>query len=313
MVWKRILVAGAFAGLAALLLMPAFLLHSGDARQSTPGEPAPVLSPEQVEAQRAAWTASFKLIYALEPGQAVKLIKQPYPACRAVVQENPQTPMLLHWSPESQAQVRGTFSREEGYYLEQLLEHALHVPMSEMAGDRQYRLLSVPGDFIFREGAAPEQVIADLVAIFREQTGMPLVIEFREVELETYVLRGTWKYKPIPGAAAYAAKHGDDPKPQVHLYAFATDGDRWDPYNWLEGRNNLALALASRFQTPVVMEAAGVPALTVYNHDERETGYAIPEIHDPPRTLAQVTEQTGLTWAREKRRHRRLVVDLEGH
>lgn len=301
---KNMLLASLFAALAAILLLPAFLLRVPNLPRRTSDAASPEDAPFDPEAAREA----FQIVYSLGDHQAVRYIPPPYSTCRSVVQPDPDIAMLVRWSPEQGARAVGTFTRREGYYLEQLLEEFLHVPMSEMAGDRQDRLLSLPGDFIVRENASRDDILADIAFIFRQYTGIALTIGFRDIDQETYVLRGTWSYHPIPGVEHYAAKHNNDPNPQIHIYAYTTEADRWDPYDWLEGRNNLALALSSRFHMPVDIEATGIPALTVYNHDEREAGHDVPGLHEPTRILPHIAEQTGLTWRREVRRHRRLVV-----
>jgi DNA-directed RNA polymerase specialized sigma24 family protein len=171
-------------------------------------------------------------------------------------------------------------------------------------------MLSVGGDFVTRKGAPLARIAPQLEKILRRECGLDVRLTLTEEEREVYVVGGAFKLTPR------AWRKADE----VDLYADeAVLGKQFDRSHevtpvdgvesrWRVVRPPLLVQHVGEFLNVRMVwdrELPAGPRFHVYQH-ERSPGTATPEQwaadHDPTRVLANLTEQTGLTFTRARRK-----------
>jgi RNA polymerase sigma factor (sigma-70 family) len=308
---------------AAAVLIPATVMVIKLAAQGSPSAPATVAAPTSPPAAAADPIDEFDRIYRLEPGQALALIAPPFPDCRAAgyqyinhSQMNGQdslgshTPsfMKISWSEGTGGIIRAASWGSDNYRpVLATLTSCLELPVFAIEGDQKVLMSALPGDLILRKGASDEQIRAALEKLVSQKLGADVSLTFQMVDRPTYVLRGTWDYKPIVNPDAPPAPNPG--VPMVYLYAASTfDPKAPQEANGSNSGSALANVLQEWIQKPVLVEAQDLPPMFSYGCMGTRNPLLMLTTHDPAPILAHLAEQTGLHATLESRPMRILKV-----
>jgi hypothetical protein len=262
------------------------------------------------EAQRVdpALLADVRELYALPAGQEVRCVPPPFPAARLRfyeadnpeqarrIPEGPQT-MYLRWEGD-RLQVWGLRFGTPGPTFRDLMEMMVHVYPQEVEGDAELLQKNFSGDFVFRTAANPEKVAEGLAGIFRTQFQIPVRAAFRRVERTVTVARGRFAFKPLPD------------RQQIQIYG----RELTDPNRGGGGSGTLAECLGwvgMFIDRRIVDETQDPPAADIsWHYNERlASDRERTENRNPEGVLRHFTEQTGITFAEEKRPVRVLFLE----
>jgi RNA polymerase sigma factor (sigma-70 family) len=197
-------------------------------------------------------------------------------------------------------------------------EHPLFSAKEEVIDSAAVRgVLSVGGDFVTRKGAPQAKLAPQLEKILRDECKLDVRLTVKEEEQEVYVVGGTFKLAPR------AWRKADE----IDLYAdekvLSKDFDRtnsgevtndgvesgWQVYTPAKLVRHVGGFVNVRMVWDDELPAG--PKVHVYRH-ERSPRTATEDQkaadHDPEKVLANVSEQTGLTFKKAKRRVEVLYV-----
>lgn len=290
---------------------PPRTVRPGTIGPPTPGEPD--------------WKTEFRKEYSLADGQVVKLVMEPFAACRAdyFAELRPPRPgspasrpewshlcisddgrRLVWRSMHSRYVSYGAndqIIRIDGMEVSRMLEGVFRIPLQEIEGDESLLKEPVDADFVIRAGSTPEQQMAGLETELRQKFRIPVRLTFREEEREVVLARGKFVSKPREGREKNA----------LDLYAeyLNPETERGNHFAFEQAMERLGRFINRR----VIVEAEGPPVgtfLTVREHTRiphTPTTYAADT--DPETVLKNVIAQTGLTFTTEKRKVRVLFVE----
>jgi RNA polymerase sigma factor (sigma-70 family) len=151
---------------------------------------------------RAPWMEAFERRYLLTDGQVLKRVAPPFP------------PERSEFIFESQDWFRGgqyvhcfmydgklIDERETGnngrMALRELLRLLIRLKSYEFQGPDDLLRETIAGDWIYRGGTAQSDLLAALGTILREELGLRVKIERREIEREVIVVRGRYQARPL--------------------------------------------------------------------------------------------------------------------
>ena len=150
------------------------------------------------------WQAGFDARYRLADGENAKLIRPPFTAERGAFHRANAHPSLyetpgqygFRWK-NGKAE-RWSWSTAPGTVTSAL--EAAGVEAVDLDGTRDLFDLPVPGDWIVREGADREDILADVQRALAEATDGRIKIEPGKIEKDVVVARGRYAFKSWPGA-----------------------------------------------------------------------------------------------------------------
>jgi hypothetical protein len=312
-------VASRLSGLAMPAVIALMLISLRDTRgqQKEPGPPRRPADGADADLQaRDEQRAldAFLESYRLAPGQNMKRVPPPRPeGIRAwAMRHSPRTAerlnglraMVFVWRDPDQLQVWSSrFGRTEGWSIRDLPRYMkMDIYPSEIEGEPELLNTEIGGDWIVREGVPAEQLIRPLEAIVQRALRRRITLALRRVERDVVVARGRYQSSPLPG---YSKDH-------VEIY-----GRKLSP-NGGGGSGDFAQFLkwvGEWIGRPIVNEVESPPTGTIgwrYNQSQPFTERMQLEDHDEILVLQHLREQTGLTFAREKRPVRILLVEQAG-
>jgi hypothetical protein len=201
---------------------------------------------------------------------------------------------LKHW---------GASFGDSGPPLATWLKLLAGIPQQETEGEGELLKESILADFVVREGAPPEKVVAGLEKILRGEFRLPVSMTFRDVARKVHVARGTYRFTPAKGGR----------RDRIELYAEDLSDSRFGG----GGSGDFAAFLrgAGEFigKRIVAGEIKDPPRGQISWHHNDPDGAKVPgqweAAHDPDGVLQHLTEQTGLTFNEEWRKVRVLAVE----
>jgi RNA polymerase sigma factor (sigma-70 family) len=297
-------------------------------------EPAPGGTPRPVAkapADEPAWRAEFDKIYKLKDGEVLKRVAE-FPECRAeYIRTSPRLSPGTDAAPINMAlrvhqkETKGElhlwgFGGGDATIFSVMWQ--IGIPMGEVEADKKLLDTPIGGDFVFRQEAPVEQLVAALERVLREECKLAVKLTFKEVEREVVVASGTLKIVPLEG------------QQKNHVEVFGKEigkGEAWGSRKDLHG---FLLDLGGFLGRRVVNEAkSGKDEVFTYGLSVRQnprqrlaSELDIPsppdtvplpkfdpaieaEDRDPKLVLPNVAKQTGLTYATEQRKVRVLFVE----
>lgn len=298
-------------------------LRSWPKGQPRPARPFVAVSPQfrKEKAEIEKLLAEFRQVYHLDQGQVIKRIKAPQPSGRLYD--------LDKWIPEfhvlsdgvyKEANLRCLIYRERGGKLEDKVPFFAYSTgpstgyeagtVASIISNVEYRdiedpdhlLLDKPivGDYVMNADAPTDKVVAAFGQILKHECGLPVKLELREVDLATVTVRGRLKppfdIKPDSPLELYAAtlQPGKGEKDDGTFQEFLEDLGRFiEP----SGR--------------VVSEVENAPRGKISWHRNIRTRFDDKTLHEDREArsvLNHLEEQTGLTFTREQRKTRKIVV-----
>lgn len=171
------------------------------------------------------------------------------------------------------------------------------------------------GDFIIRKGTSTEDIIEGLGSVLNQDLKLQASLEFKKVDQEVYVARGTFQAAP-PGPAWRR------PEDKSYLI-YGKEGPGPDKQHGEEDAGkfpDFLKAIGSRVGRPVLSDIKNPPQgsigwRTYFDHSERTTWKDFPRqfAKNPQLVLKHVSEQTGLTFHEENREVRLLFLEELGN
>jgi hypothetical protein len=313
-----LLVAGS---LAALPFLPARPTADPPAQAEPPPRPA-AQRPAPAAVKLPAWKKEFYKTYGLANGEILKRVAPPFPECRMDYYRidmawqhrhitDPPTFFAFTWKggkPEFRCMTTGTKgSAARGVPLRRVLD-TLGVPPQSVVGPEELRSILVPGDWVIRDGAQVDRLVARLGEILRKDCGLHLKLTFQEQEREVAVATGKFRSAPLK----------DRKLNEIDIYALKPipDSGAGGGSGTLD---EFFRALGSFISTPVVSEVKGGPKGVSWYYHVRSPRVRDPingidtyaEDTDPKVVLPNVAAQTGLVLTLQKRKVRVLVVEKD--
>ncbi|MDB5391800.1 MAG: polymerase sigma factor [Planctomycetaceae bacterium] len=263
--------------------------------------PKELTTPEEIQA-----VAELKEIYRLADGEFLKRIDSPQPAVRKylfrmlgkrfVPTRRPKGFDVISWE-NGQAQDSFSYLGMPAN-LTRLIHSILKFSTVEVEGDHSLLEREISGDFLYR----PESPVADLAQrlaeIASQELRTPIKLEICDVERPVYVAKGTWKIN-LQKDQQYVNLNGGK-----HTGDFGEILGGGAPAEFLK-------EVGSYIGTKLIDETE--PSMERINWTKR--WYDLPTTKtekrfklDPEFVLKQLGEQTGLSFTKEMRPDRILVV-----
>ena len=260
----------------------------------------------------------FRKAYRLAPGEVVKRVAPPFAPWRAVdaearfpfLEENRErrgtlTTLIYREREGVLANPSMTFgaANDPGRWLLYLLDDVAGFPAQDVAGPDELLKTPIAADWIVAADADRDRRLAAFGAILRDECRLPIRLVLREIEGEVVVARGRYTPRPMsPG------------KDDIELYGATLTPDGGGG----GGTGDLGEFLVDlgRFVEPhrrVVDEVEGRPAGAISWHRNYRSPFSEPSTREDrgdEAVLKHVAEQTGLTFAVERRK--RSIVAVEG-
>lgn len=291
--WIKIGVAT--MALSALFVGAISLLPARSA--PTPPSPAPVPQAASPAASPADWRAAFNQAYALAPNQNLKFIPPPPLPERQrylLEVENNDAPMpFIQWR-----WINGTLQRQRmqgsgpaGASLSSVLGACAGLDGHHLS-IQGVPAINADGDWIVRDGATTEAILADLHTILLDRFKADVRFEKNEVTKDALVATGRYRLQRIPDATA-----GD-------LQVFSNVMDHPKPGDSIMGGGSTSpvefwIILGGYIGIPIVDEATNEPAeiywllsRSIANAENQSVRQQI---------IDNITKQTGLVFKRQKR------------
>ncbi len=253
----------------------------------------------------------FLEAYRLEPGQILKRVPKPRPeGVRIWWKQNYPNhgnqphqfgALMFRWRDPNQIENWGG-TTGDGYSLRSLLRYLeMNIYPAEIDGDVKLLDTIVTGDWIFRDGVNEERMIRALEAILQRTLRLRISLTFRQVEREVVVARGRYRFARVAGQT----------KDEIEIY-----GKQIVPGGGGGGGtgkfSEFLKWVGEWIERPVVSEVEAPPKDRVtWNYNARSpfTEQMRHEDHDEAMVLQHLQEQTGLTFARERRPIRILFIE----
>jgi hypothetical protein len=261
--------------------------------------------------EKVAWKAEFLRTYGLKQGEVLKRIAPPYPACRIDYCKFLETSrpdsgmdfeastMFYRWNGES-VEHWAVAPGVDGLTLITVLK-CVGVPWQEVEAAADLRSRKISGEFVVRTGAT-EKAIPRLEQILRDDLHEPVRLTFRRVEREVIVVGGQYESRP----------RANRKKNQVDLYAVETNPDA--SAGGGSGTFEEFLAeVGGYIGQRIVNEVPKSPTTRIswFYHNSTQVLPGADPNQEPEGVLKNVTAQTGLTFKRDKRTVRVLLVEKD--
>jgi hypothetical protein len=256
---------------------------------------------------------TFETAYSLSEGEVLARLIPPFIPERLVyyratnpgqAQAIPAGPdsMFFRWENNKLARTGMSFSNGQGIEVRGLLRMLADVFPQEVEGDQPILDTQISGDFVLRAGESREHVVESLEAILRDEPKLPVRLRFREVKRQVYVLRGEYKFTPLPGYPDSVQIYGDKLAPNSG--AGGGGGEFSDFTRWV----------GMWIERPVIGEVENPPQNLSWRY--HLSGPFTPEqraaAKDPRSVLHNLEDQTGLKFEEETREIRLLFVERDG-
>jgi Protein of unknown function (DUF3738) len=314
--WWRLLARYLF-GLS--LMATALLLMSPPGRgQVTTADNRGVLTPNTGEAQESSKTddqllEDFLRIYRLDRDEKLKHVPPPRPEGiraywkreRAGFANSPDQfgAMTFRWRDPDRLVNWSMTSGDAGFRVQDLPRYLeMDIFPAEIDGDPDLLKTTVAGDWIYRAGTPAEQMVRALEIRLQRTLKKRITLKLRMVEREVVVVRGQYRPSPVTGRA----------KDQIEIYgkqivpggggAGGGGGTYPEFLKWV----------GEWIERPVVSDVQPPPKNQFnwfYNARSPKSEQMSREDHDEPLVLQHLHEQTGLTFTRERRPIRILLIE----
>ena len=261
------------------------------------------------EREREKALDALARVYALKPGEVLKCITPPFPSERdaylnAVYPQIPQAARSLDgyvwmnftWNDRLKYKNGVVHSAPAGLGRRVLdvLTGSLDCPEQEIEGDQAILTKGIAADFIVRDGASPEQVVARLAEILKEKFKMSVKISIKDEEREVFVVQG--KCKSVAD--------------RIEVYGYKII----DPSEGGGGEGSFREMLGhvgDWIKCRIVAEVEDAPKQVSWHFNWRPpfTKELLAQDQNPESVMKHLGEQTGLTVSKEARKVRVYQVE----
>jgi RNA polymerase sigma factor (sigma-70 family) len=293
---------------AGLLAVPRLAAEPGASRSSRPEAP-----PAKDAGPAKDADDQLTKLYALPDGAVLKRVAPPFADARMAYYRKDHadqaklipggpTNMFFRWKDGKLSNWGMSFGGS-GCSVPTLAEMLAGIYPQEIDGDGKLLEEQVTGDFVVREGAPVEKVVACLDEILRKECELPVKLTQRDVARDVFVVKGRWKSAPLAGRN----------ENEVDLY-----GKQLVPNSGAGGGSGdlarFLRAAGSFMGRRLVSEVEAPPKGEVSWYNNRRSPFTEEqrlEDTDPELVLKHLTEQTGLTFKEERRKVRILFVERD--
>ncbi len=243
-------------------------------------------------------------VYALKSGEVLKCVAPPFPSERdaylnAIYPQIPQAARSLDgyvwmnftWNDRLKYKNGVVHSAPAGLGRRVLdvLTGLLDCPEQEVEGDQAILTKGIAADFIVRDGASPEQVVARLAEILKEKFKMPVKISIKDEEREVFVVQG--KCKSVAD--------------RIEVYGYKII----DPSEGGGGEGSFREMLGHAgdwIKYRIVAEVEDAPKRVAWHFNWRApyTKELLAQDQDPEAVMKHLAEQFGLTASKQRRKVR---------
>jgi len=234
--------------------------------------------------------------------------------------------MIVQWTGEGPTLKAKTPRLDQAFTVLGLLRQLYRPELAQPRVDRRTMDTEIVGDFALRAAAKEEELGEPLGKILSSALGKDVKVDVRTEVTDVYVLSGQFNYTAIADEMWQQTAPAGRARPKEtapHFYVYSADlGPQralpeGAPNSWnrrlstsANDVQTLADVLAERINAPVVIDAKGFPEHFAYDDhgnviDDGEAG----ETDNTKLILDHLAQQTGLTWKKEQREVRRVVVD----
>jgi thiol-disulfide isomerase/thioredoxin len=261
--------------------------------------------------------------YALADSQSLKRIAPPFPEARSQWYRtaNPTPHKHMPDGPDAvyfqwhNGELRNLGMSFGGPSLQSILESVAGFYPQFIESPAAIREREIPGDWIVRANAKPATIVADLQSILNDELQLGVRVLVAEIERDAYVLRGRYRFAPLPGYPAEDVTQLTDRRARTDpIQVF---GDELVPNSGAGGGmgdfDEFCRWLGRWIDAPVISEAEQLPREVSWRLHELSPATAADRArsHSPDLVLPNIARQTGLEFAREKRRVQLLLIEEE--
>jgi hypothetical protein len=259
--------------------------------------------------------------YRLEPGQMLRRVPRPFPDIRAAYYKEgnpgqaksiptPADAISFIWDGEKLTRWGMKFGA--GYTLSDVVDNALKIKPPDFEGPKEILNLRLEGDWVIRKNASEEESIMQLGTILQKEYGIPMRLVFVKKVRGIYVARGKYHFSPVQREEKEDEKNekGSAKNGRIEIYGSELSNPRFGGGGSGEFKEFLAW-LGRWIDASIIDEVSEPPVERVIwhdNHSEKEKGGSSDD-HDPEQVLKNIAAQTGLTFTKELRVVRRLVLE----
>jgi hypothetical protein len=196
-------------------------------------------------------------------------------------------------------------SPDSGAKLSYLLPVLCRIGNDRLRGEQRLLNQQLPGDFVVDANASREQIVAALNPILQKVQPQPVSVKLQDTEEEVFVARGTYQLSDtaqqrglvlIEGTLIGTANSAEDALENKDQAPRA----RFDDF---------LASLAKAVGSPIVSEVESPPSGRIPFHTLLGNSLRAGADFDPQPVLDAVTQQTGLTFTKERRRIQTLLVE----
>jgi hypothetical protein len=256
---------------------------------------------EADDAQTKRDVEAFEAAYSLSDDDVLARMVPPFMPERLVyyraqhagqaqaIPSGPDT-MFFRWTNNKLQSWGMTFSNGKGIDVRTMLRMFAGIYPQEIEGDRQLLDLQISGDFVLRADEPRAEVVEAIEAILRDEPKFPARLRLRDVKRQVYVLRGDYKFTPLPDYADSVQIYGEKLVPNSGAGGGAGDIDEFAKW------------VGMWIGHPVVCEVDNAPAGISwrYHMPSPSTQQERAAAKDPRSVLQNLQGQTGLAFAEEE-------------
>ena len=273
-------------------------------------------SPGETDPQDVEALMDFSRDYGLKPGRVFKRIGPPFPKSRmafyrvrnakqaALIPDGPGT-MIFQWNNGEPKPANMMFDdATRGASLRELLPVLCQLGPERLRGQRHLLDQHFAGDFTFDKSAPCGKIVSELNRVLRDVKPHPVLLRLSEVEQDVYVARGTFKLSPIARELGLVLIEdalvgtANSRKEAIKLADLAPRSHLGDFLNWVARCSGVVIVNEVKLPPKDRIHFNSVLGTRLRGDDS-----------DPRPLLESVSEQTGLTFTKEKRLQQMLFVD----
>ena len=315
--------------LSGLLVPPAELAAQGATSEEQGEKPVAKVPTNGEDLLRQIREASEPILaemaekhgYRMEADQVIRRIAPPFPELRVTYYKvghptqarairTPADAMVFAWNGERLTGRGMTFG--SGYAIAGVIDHALKIKSQDIEGPAEFLSQRLEGDWVIRPDSPEDKVIEQLQTILQKEFHLPVQLAFVKRVRTVYVARGKYEYTPVkreesdPNSTARQPAQIDEI--QIYGKTLGSNGAGGGTGDFKE-----FLGWVGRWiEMPLINEVKEPPEKQVgwtLNQRSPFTEIEYKEDHDPETVLKNVAAQTGLTFKKEYRAIRRLVIE----
>jgi len=258
--------------------------------------------------------AEYEKLCRLAEAEDIKMIPPPFPESRLAFYRvsNPAQAAAIPRGPDNMylrmkgGQVVGqgmSFGDGSGAPLETVLQILADVYPQDLVGEQELKQLPFPGDFIINPKSSKPRLLARLEKLYNDQKDRPNIsLAYRVIDRDVYVAKGKYEFKPI-----------DAQRESVEIYGKRLNSNP-SRGGGGGGKVDRLLEWAGMWiGVPVVNGGVKPPKRNQIRwHFNDESSFSEEErrlAKDPEMVLQHLTEQTGLTFEKQKRKAKVVVLE----